>query len=238
MLFAMFFFSFVSLSRWTYPLKSDRFEPFCVEQVSVLFASSLSLPSGVQCWLTNVFLTSTAAANAHQVTSVAKEGRSDRTACFFFFSRATLHQQVSPQTGRKMSKQRKHPAGKRKKKKKKKKQLFSGWTSKLICNQTASPLPVCWDASSNIHWFWLPRSLTQQQKLHWPSWRHVCSAFSCTLTTLQFSNLEKEISKRCQWHLWCLEECVLVSFTLCNSTWRFYYVWNQYNLLSQLGSFI
>lgn len=129
--------------------------------------------------------------------------------------------------------------GKKRIKKKKKKQLFSGWTSKLICNQTASPLPVCWDASSNIHWFQTSTLINTATKAALAIMETRLLSFQLHLddfAVLSFGNGEK--SKRCQWHLWCLEECVLVSFALCNSTWHFYYVWNQYNLLSQLGSFI
>lgn len=134
---------------------------------------------------------------------------------FFFFTSAALHQQVSPQTGRKMSKQRKQPedpAGinnNYKKNNPKQRQLFSGWSSKLFCNRTTSPLPVCWDVSKqyslvpDVH-----TPLKQQQKLLWSSRRHTWSLHLDNFAVQSFGN---EKANGCQSHLCCLEECILVS---------------------------
>lgn len=133
-------FFLVSFLRWTYPLKSGRFELFCALQVSVLLNSSLNLPGRAGDGWEDVFLAFTAAANAHQVTIVAKEGPSDGTACFFpelFCTNRCPHRQEGRCPCRASVLQRET-------KKKKKK---SGWTSKLFCNQTTSPLPLCWDVS-------------------------------------------------------------------------------------------
>lgn len=82
-----------------------------------------------------------------------------------------------------------------------------------------------------------PHSLKRQQKVLWSSRRHTCWAFIapwqlCSPVILEMKTQPMPVTSLL---LGGMHPCLP---PLCNSTWHFYYAWNRYNLLSQLGSFI
>lgn len=187
---------------------------------------------------------------AHHVTAVVREaGLTGQLG----FLRAAVHQQVSPQTGRKISEQGKQHRGSCRDDAKRATLLRLIRKLFLRVSQNIPRVFLCHIVPFYSHpaiRFFCDISTYRPHFSAILSLIKAEQTLSPGLSAAPFALLSLHLDDFCNWIIckWKKQKMSVTSLLLggmhpclpplCNSTWHFYYVWNWYNLLSPLGSFI